>query len=60
MGPASAASTLARQVRKMRVASPRADDIEVADEPSDDEEDDGGRQQHPLDGPVDIWGDGQR
>eukprot|EP00974_Lingulodinium_polyedra_P005371 506662-Lingulodinium_polyedra.AAC.1 len=28
MGPASAASTLARQVRKMRVAGPRADEVE--------------------------------
>eukprot|EP00974_Lingulodinium_polyedra_P103845 10050964-Lingulodinium_polyedra.AAC.1 len=44
----------------MRVAGPRADEVEVADGPSDDEGDDGGQQQHPLDGPVAIWGDGHR
>eukprot|EP00974_Lingulodinium_polyedra_P002782 260805-Lingulodinium_polyedra.AAC.1 len=43
----------------MRIASPRANEEEDADDPSDDDGDEEGQRQ-PLGGPVAIWGDSQR
>eukprot|EP00974_Lingulodinium_polyedra_P030532 2939322-Lingulodinium_polyedra.AAC.1 len=41
----------------MRAADPHAVESEIADNPSDDEDDGNERYRHPLDGPVAIWND---